>query len=200
MLDIFRQSLQRSADALATVANALSRWSAPPSVQESQASVAQTHEPPMGQPVPYDENLLERSRSQWQFGDWESLASIERDTLQHHPDRAKLALLAAAGHLQLGNVVQGRQMLRLAEDWGCSRQLLARVLIAGVHNSLGKASTLCGEDERALSHFHQSVRIGTPGVDAALMVKARQDLQREQLSHSARLTDAGEILPEQTDG
>jgi hypothetical protein len=27
--------------------------------------------------VPYDENLLERARTQWQFGDWQSLASLE---------------------------------------------------------------------------------------------------------------------------
>ncbi len=45
-------------------------------------------------PVPYDENLLERARTQWQFGDWASLMKLERDTLQHHPDRAKLALLS----------------------------------------------------------------------------------------------------------
>ena len=32
--------------------------------------------------VPYDENLLERSRTQWQFGDWASLAKLERHTLQ----------------------------------------------------------------------------------------------------------------------
>ena len=38
--------------------------------------------------VPYDETLLERSRTQWQFGDWESLTLLARDTLQHHPDRA----------------------------------------------------------------------------------------------------------------
>ena len=47
--------------------------------------------------VPYDENLLERSRTQWQFGDRASLAALDQTTLQHHPDRAKLTLLAAAG-------------------------------------------------------------------------------------------------------
>jgi hypothetical protein len=31
--------------------------------------------------VPFDENLLERSRTQWQFGDWASLATLDRDTL-----------------------------------------------------------------------------------------------------------------------
>jgi hypothetical protein len=77
--------------------------------------------------VPYDENLLERSRTQWHFGDWESLAKLERDTLQHHPDRAKLALLAAAGHLQQGNSQEARQFTRLAQDWGCSKKLISQI-------------------------------------------------------------------------
>jgi len=42
--------------------------------------------------VPCDENPLKRARTQWQFGDWQSLAQLDRATLQHHPDRAKLAL------------------------------------------------------------------------------------------------------------
>lgn len=47
--------------------------------------------------VPYDEPLLERARTRWQFGDWNSLGQLDRNTLQHHPNRTKLALLAAAG-------------------------------------------------------------------------------------------------------
>ena len=61
--------------------------------------------------VAYDENLLERARIQWQFGDWESLSQLRRDTLQHHPDRAKLALLVGAGHLQLGRPNQARELI-----------------------------------------------------------------------------------------
>ena len=57
------------------------------------------HEP-ASRLVPYDETLLERARVQWQFGDWDSLAALDRVTLQHHPERGRLALLAAAGYLQ----------------------------------------------------------------------------------------------------
>jgi hypothetical protein len=39
----------------------------------------------------YDERLLERATMQWQFGDWDSLASMEEHAIQHHHDRAKLA-------------------------------------------------------------------------------------------------------------
>ncbi len=133
------------------------------------------------QPVPYDENLLERSRTQWQFGDWESLVKIERDALQHHPDRAKLALLAAAGHAQKGNLDQARSFTRLAKDWGCGRTLISQVFIAGVHNSLGRASALGGQQPRAQMHFESAIQTGTPGGDARLITQARVRQQLDQL-------------------
>ncbi len=129
--------------------------------------------------VPYDENLLERSRTQWQFGDWQSLAQLQRETLQHHPDRAKLALLAAAGHQQLGNTSAARHFTRLAQDWGCSKKLISQILIAGVHNTLGRAAAIGGRQQQALQHFENSVKIATPGGDLRLLVQARA---REELT------------------
>lgn len=132
--------------------------------------------------VPYDENLLERARTQWQFGDWRSLAALEREMLQHHPDRAKLALLAAAGCLQTDQLNQARQYLRLALDWGCSHRLISQILAAGVHNSLGRAAALAGQQARALKHFECSIVVGTPGSDANLLSQARATEQVRQLS------------------
>jgi hypothetical protein len=94
--------------------------------------------------VPYDENLLEKSRTQWQFGDWESLAGLEREKIQHHPDRAKLALLGAAGRLQIGKSEEARRFVRLAQDWGAGKRLISQVLVAGVHNSLGRVAAVGG--------------------------------------------------------
>jgi tetratricopeptide (TPR) repeat protein len=127
--------------------------------------------------VPYDENLLERSRTQWQFGDWQTLAQLERDTLQHHPDRAKLALLAAAGHAQMGDTEKARQFTRLARDWGCGKKLISQVLIAGVYNTLGKASAIAGQEERALAHFEDGVRLANSGGDVRLLTQARVQKQ-----------------------
>jgi hypothetical protein len=131
--------------------------------------------------VPYDENLLERSRTQWQFGDWQSLAKLERTTLQHHIDRGKLALLAAAGHLQTGNTEAARQFIRLAQDWGCNKKTIAQVLVAGVHNSIGRAAAICGLHSRALNHIESSIVIGFPGSDRRLIAKARIGQQLEDL-------------------
>ena len=119
--------------------NAIANWlrhrKAQPSDNHSETQanmVVENSETTDSQLVPYDENLLERSRTQWQFGDWQSLALLQRETLQHHPERAKLALLAAAGHQQLGNMPAAHQFTRLAQDWGCSKKLISQILIAGV--------------------------------------------------------------------
>ncbi|MBA1204438.1 methyltransferase FkbM [Pseudomonas capeferrum] len=130
--------------------------------------------------VPYDENLLERSRTQWQFGDWQALILLKREILQHHPDRAKLALLAAAAHQQLGNIPAARQFTRLAQDWGCSKRLISQILIAGTHNTLGRAAAIAGREEQALHHFEHSLKIGTPGADLRLLVESRV---RGELAH-----------------
>jgi len=134
-----------------------------------------------GHPIPYDENLLERARTQWQFGDWQSLANLERDNLQHHPDRAKLALLAAAGRLQTQQTNEARQYIRLAQDWGCGKKLMSQILIAGVHNSLGRAAVLSGRTDKALKHFEGAIQIGTPGSATVLLAQARSHFQIEQL-------------------
>lgn len=132
--------------------------------------------------VAFDENLLERARTQWQFGDWESLTSISRESLQHHPDRAKLAALIAAGHAQCGSTENLQQFIRLAKDWGCSQRLISQVLISGVHNSLGRAAVAAGQAERAKLFFEQAITTGMPGADIKLLSEARTRQQRKLFS------------------
>ncbi|MDH2012961.1 methyltransferase FkbM [Pseudomonas juntendi] len=164
------------------IANWLGMCKAPPAAEPQAADpvvLKDTDHRPIAQVVPYDENLLERSRTQWQVGDWKSLAQLKPDTLQHHPDRAKLAMLAAGGHQQLGNMTSARQFTRLAQDWGCSKKMISQVLIAGVHNTLGRATAIAGRSQQALGHFQNAVNIATPGADARMLVQARM---REELT------------------
>lgn len=122
---------------------------------------------------PYDENLLERARTQWQIGDWESLAKLEYDNLQHHPDRAKLALLAAAGNLQIGNTSNAKHYLRSAQTWGCSKKLISQILVAAVHNTLGRAAMAIGHDQRAIRQFEEAIVTVMPAADIKLLGETR---------------------------
>jgi hypothetical protein len=169
--------------------NRLKAWLRTPP-QSVIASEARQPMPPMQDAlehlVPFDENLLERSRTQWQFGDWASLAKLDRDTLQHHPDRAKLALLAAAGQAQQGDAEQARQYIRLAQDWGCSKKLISQVLISGVHNSLGRAAAAGGHAQKTAQHFENAIRVGMPNLDSRMLTQARAQQQ---------LSDMGLVAP-----
>lgn len=149
------------------------------------------------------ESLLDNARMQWQFGDWESLANLGGNKLQHHPDRAKLALLVATGWQQLNDQKKTHQYIKLARKWGCDKQLIARLLIAGVHNTLGCAAAACRQENRALNHFRSAVK-GVSG-DARLACQARSVreitklglLQQAATQISQELND---ILPQKTAG
>lgn len=132
-------------------------------------------------PIPHDPYLLECARTQWQFGDWHALTQLAQQPLEHHPDRAMLALLAAAGFMQLGDMVQARDYLRQSKAWGQKTKLIRQVMISGVHNSLGRASVLGSQHERAQQHFESAIATGMPGSDITLLGRARTGMQQEQL-------------------
>lgn len=100
--------------------------------------------------TPHDETLLERARSQWQAGDWQSLAALTHDHIEHHPERSRLALLAAAGRAQLGDTNGARQFIHQAEAWGCSKRQIARILISGTYISLGRAALAAQQELRGV--------------------------------------------------
>lgn len=148
-----------------------------------------TFETQAARPIPYDENLLERSRTQWQLGDWASLTQLERDILQHHPDRAKLALLAAAGQMQKNNLAAAQQLVRMAQDWGCSKRMVSQVLVAGVYSSLGKATFLAGDQQHALLHYKTAASLANQKANAVLLAEVqitRETRALEELQQQAR--------------
>ena len=131
---------------------------------------------------PYDETMLDRAREHWKIGDWDSLVKTGKDALEHHPDRAKLALLVAAGYQQKNDLVVARHWMRLAQEWGCEKKLIAKILIAGVHNTLGKAATINHDEKRAAEHFRSSV-MGVNG-NLALASRLRFSLELEKIGLS----------------
>lgn len=137
----------------------------------------------------YDENLLDSCMTQWKFGDWHSLIKISKEQLEHHPERDKLAILVAAGHFQIGALSVAKEFTQTAISWGCSQRVVSQILIAGVHNSLGRAAVLSQEPERALSHFKEAITIGTPKGEVTLFVQARAAEQIRQTTAHLLVTD-----------
>lgn len=121
----------------------------------------------------HDPELLERARTQWQFGDWASLAQLANQPLARHPDRARLALLAAAGLLQQGNPEAAEEFVHQAREWGCDATWMRRILVAGVYNSLARARLLQGREADAAHLTEVACTTGMPSSEARLVIPAR---------------------------
>jgi len=119
-----------------------------------------------------DEATLARTKTHWFFGEWHQLVALDLDSLHTHPDRDRFALLIASAHQQLGAHEKARTYTRMSLNWGCPPRVVAQVLIAGVHNTLGRAAALKQDEPRITHHFEASVAaIGTK--DTALVSHAR---------------------------
>jgi tetratricopeptide (TPR) repeat protein len=146
-------------------------------------------EPPAAELLPYDAALLERARSQWQLGDWKSLAKLNCAELEHHPDRAKLALLAAVGRMQVGDKAEARRYFQIAKEWGCDKKLISRVMIAAVHDSLARAYLIEGNNARAVNHFQDAVRVALPNIDFRLLGEQRAIRAAVQLGMKTKIAE-----------
>ena len=144
-----------------------------------------------GQLEPFDKHLLERAKTQWQFGDWESLAELTLDRLTNHPQRARLALLAASGQAQCGDLEEAKASVRQAEAWGANRNQMARALASGVYNALGKAAAVAGQPERALPLFRMALTVAGPAHEVRLStgVRIRQQLAQLGFVNSEAMSD-----------
>lgn len=144
--------------------------------------------------VPYDRHLLERAITQWQFGDWESLLMLDRDMLEHHPDRARLALFVGAARLQNGRLEDGRQFFKLAREWGCSKKQIAQMLAACVHDHMANANLLIDRGDRAVMHLEKALNTATPGCETRLLTQGRLAQRISQLGKTGLQLSAEAVV------
>jgi len=122
--------------------------------------------------------LLVQARECWQAGDWVALATVPVSALQHSPDPGRLALMVGVAHLQLGNPVVARQFLQCAQDWKVDGRLVAQALVAGLHDTLGRAALIQQDEARAQTHFTAALALASPARANVSAVRERIALQR----------------------
>ncbi len=102
---------------------------------------------------------LSRAKGQWVFGDWATLAALDIAAVSRHPERDRLALLVACAHQQRSHHELARDFVRQALAWGCDRQLAARLLVSGLHNTLGRIAALKADDSMIERHFRDAMAV-----------------------------------------
>ncbi|MDR6984039.1 hypothetical protein J2X32_002681 [Rheinheimera pacifica] len=125
------------------------------------------------------ETALSQAAMLWGLGDWPSLLAAAENWNPEH--NSALAAYKIAALLQNGDIDQVKAILAASDFDVIDRQLLSKLLIAGVLNSLGKARACSFEHARAQQLFEQSVNIGLPYTAPATLLRARASTQLAQL-------------------
>ncbi len=120
------------------------------------------------------DGLLETCRTHWQYGEWEELAALDEVQFSSHRDRAKLALLASVGRINIGDFATSRRYLDLAKRWGCDARLINQVLISQVHNTLGRVSACLDDPESSSQHFEKAIQLVEPRAGTSLLGRTRE--------------------------
>ncbi|MDO6732111.1 hypothetical protein Q4577_18920 [Marinovum sp. 2_MG-2023] len=140
---------------------------------QAQIDPAQIEAAPLAE-TSFGDDLLEKCRTRWQYGNWDDLIALTQDDITHAAGRDKVAMLVAAGHAQTGDMARARHFANLAMGWGVSRDIAARVLIGSAHNSLACAAAALDLSDDAETHFHDSVSLVEPRADGTLLAHNRR--------------------------
>jgi tetratricopeptide (TPR) repeat protein len=164
-------------------------------LKENDFSSTEVANSTQAQSLDHDENLLKRARTQWQFGDWESLLHLQKEKIEVHPARDELSLLVAAAYLQLGKINEGSQFIRQALNWGCDWKSVNRILISGVYNNLGRFAATAKQLSRAYQLFECAITVSAYDSDKRLISTARANQQYTQLGLLPATLDKSQLCP-----
>lgn len=144
-------------------------------VVPAEASTSRSRSSQVAEAYPHDPTLPDTCRNHWLQANWKALSALSLDTLVHHPERARLAVLCAAAALQLGDRQAARAHALRAIDWGADRREMGRILIAGARHTLGRASYMAAREQKADAHFEKSVAMATMSSEARRHAQRRRD-------------------------
>lgn len=132
-------------------------------------------------------SLSTESIVRWHIGDWEYLVELAAEDVAQHSDKCLIAMFKAAALFQQGLLDAARTWVNQAIGWGADSKMLARIMLSGAHNSLGRAALLAGREPQAQSHIKEAMRIGCIELDGHLLFPARLMQQRKQVNPNPRL-------------
>lgn len=136
--------------------------------------------------------LLDHARDAWHRADWPALAALAEHPVEDEAERARLALLVAAGLAQQDRLDTARRLARQALDWGASERLAAQVLISGVYTTLGRAALAQGNADDAPALFRAALLDMEPDEDRR---QAAADRRLEAERHRLTAAPAPEADP-----
>lgn len=117
----------------------------------------------------------------WWFGNWQSIADLTGDSQKRDENALIMQIYRAAALYQLGCTEEARTLLTGMSLTPDTKIVLAQLLISGVYNCLGKASSCIIGDDRTDSFFLSAIGAVSDTDVLPQLVSARKAEQLAQL-------------------
>lgn len=101
----------------------------------------------------YNKETIQQLISWWQNGSYEILAKTKLSSIVPHPEQSKIAVLIAAGQLQVGNTHNAKRLMHSVCMDLNARNFAKSILVTDAHYELARAFHLIGQPEKALHHI-----------------------------------------------
>lgn len=136
------------------------------------------------------------AKKYWYFGEWQALIEMDIEAFDSKCEVAELYAMKASAYQQLDDLVESKKYYILASELGCSNELISKLLIAGIHNSLGKISALVQDSEKVEYHFMAAVSI-EDNSDHEKLAKPKRVFN--EITRLGLMQQAGNILSSELD-
>ena len=197
LVEIERKGSKKSvsaAPAAATVAAPVPRTEDAPAPPRARPA-ARPRAVPAAAPSKGDAAEVERL---WLDGKWAALAEIGPADIESRPGRDRSSLYIGYALQQLGSTGKAEERIRAALAWGCPPRIVARVLLAGAHNTLGNIFATRKDEAKASRAFARSVDVDiVAGGDRKKLTTLRHTAEMARIG---LLTDAADRLEKEIEG
>ena len=102
---------------------------------------------------------LSSAKLYWLMGEWDKLSAFNIGVVKKSQEHANLVLLAGSACQHLGYYEKAKSFFNMAMSWGCSTDVVAKVLISDVFYTLGGIAALCGYKEDSKKFYKESVEL-----------------------------------------
>ncbi|AFU97745.1 FkbM family methyltransferase [Simiduia agarivorans] len=143
--------------------------------------------------VDAEENVLSQAKAYWLFGKWEELVKMSALDLLGCQDGAAISVLIGSAYFHLLDCNNGQRYFRQGLALNANKTMVARILVSGLYNSLGRISALREDRDSSKDYFKLAVDVGIRNAELVSHSRAVSELSALGLLPQASELVAGKL-------
>lgn len=105
------------------------------------------------------QSVIENIQNFWLEGRWEEITQLDKRNIESSSQNAELALFFASAYQNISQHEFAREWISHAKKSGCSKSILAKVMLSDLQNTLACLAVLNNRTQEAKTHFTAAISL-----------------------------------------